>query len=365
MVFQKRSRSQGDTHRFTIGKHKLDNCTDYTYLGLKISSTGSFNPAINELREKARRAFYAIKRQMYIQIPISIWLKLFQSVIEPILLYGSEVWGPLTYQNSAQIEKHPIEIMHLEFCKSILRVHRRATNNACRAELGQFPSYIKIYKRVMKYWIHLKNSDPDSYQYKALQSQEMSKEKSPFTQLVLTLRSCPNFVLPQNQSENKPIRVNQIIRHQKQTYITNWNTQTKTQSKMQCYLDLKREYRLADYLTTVTNTKYRNILTKYRLSEHSLAIETGRYKQSWLPKEERFCQLCKEDKVETELHFLTECTKLQPVRTKYFPKFRHKHPQFNHMNDINKIPILLGEHTESCSLAAEYVFTCHTLRDSE
>ena len=217
----------------------------------------------------------------------------------------------------------------------------------------------------MKYWIHLKNSDPNSYQFKALQCQEMSKEKSPFSQLILMLSSLPNAVLPQDQSENKPIRVNQIIKHQKQTYITNWNTQTKTQSKMQCYLALKREYKLAHYLTTVTDSKHRTTLTKYRLSEHSLAIETGRYKKSWLPKEERFCQLCKEDKVETELHFLTECSKIQPVRTKYFPKFKHKHPEFDNMTDINKIPLLLGEHIESCSLAAEYVSACHTLRDSE
>ena len=193
----------------------------------------------------------------------------------------------------------------------------------------------------------------------------MSKEKSPLSQLVLALCSVPISALPQDQSENKPIRVNQIIKHQKQTYITNWNAQTKTQSKMQCYLALKREYRLADYLTRVTDTKHRTTLTKYRLSEHSLAIETGRYKKSCLPKEERFCQLCKEDKVETELHFLTKCTKLQPVRTKYFPKFGYKHPEFDHMTDISKIAILLGEHTESCSLAAEYVSTCHTLRDSE
>ena len=134
---------------------------------------------------------------------------------------------------------------------------------------------------------------------------------------------------------------------------------------MQCYLALKRQYSVADYLTTVTDTKHRTTLTKYRLCEHSLAIETGRYKKSWLPKEERFCQLCKEDKVETELHFLTECTKLQPVRTKYFPKFKHKHPEFDQITNIKKLPILLGEHKESCCLAAEYVYTCHTLRDSE
>ena len=122
---------------------------------------------------------------------------------------------------------------------------------------------------------------------------------------------------------------------------------------------------MADYLSTVTDTKHRTTLTKYRLSEHSLAIETGRYKKSWLPKEERSCQLCKENKVETELHFLTECTKLKPIRTKYFPKFKKKHPEFDQLTNQTQIPILLGEHRESCSLAAQYVFTCHTLRDSE
>ncbi|KAI4889447.1 hypothetical protein NFI96_002246 [Prochilodus magdalenae] len=90
IIFQKRSRSQGNTANFTLGTHKLDTCKEFSYLGLKISSTGNFNPAVNELREKARRAFYAIKRQIHIQIPVQIWLKIFQSVIEPILLYGPQ-----------------------------------------------------------------------------------------------------------------------------------------------------------------------------------------------------------------------------------------------------------------------------------
>ena len=195
-----------------------------------------------ELREKARRAFYAIKSQIYIKIPIRIWLKLFESVIEPVLLYGSEVWGPISYQNQAHWDKNPVEILHLEFCKSILQVHRKTTNKACRAELGQLPLFIKIQKRAIKYWLHLKNSDPHSYQQKALQHQELSKEKSPLTQLVLMLRSPPDPVLPQDQSGNQPIRVNQIITQQKLNYITNWNTQTEAQSKMQSYLSLKREF---------------------------------------------------------------------------------------------------------------------------
>ena len=50
---------------------------------------------MNELREKARRAFYTIKKLIQIEIPIKIWLKLIEYVIEPIALYGSEVWDPL------------------------------------------------------------------------------------------------------------------------------------------------------------------------------------------------------------------------------------------------------------------------------
>jgi len=75
---------------------KIDHVTtSNAYLGLKISATGNLNLAVNELKEKARRAFYAINKSIQIEIPMRIWLKIFQSVIEPIALYGSEVWGPL------------------------------------------------------------------------------------------------------------------------------------------------------------------------------------------------------------------------------------------------------------------------------
>jgi hypothetical protein len=67
----------------------------YIHIGLHISATGNFHKAVNDLRDKARRAFYAIKGNIKFDIPIRIWLIL-ESDIEPIALY--EVWGPLTNQ---------------------------------------------------------------------------------------------------------------------------------------------------------------------------------------------------------------------------------------------------------------------------
>ncbi len=99
--------------------NKIEYTTNYIYLGLKINATGKLNLAVNELKEKARRALYAIKQSIQIEIPIRIWLKIFYSVIEPIALYGSEVWGPLLNLEFEKWDKNPIEALHAEFCKSI------------------------------------------------------------------------------------------------------------------------------------------------------------------------------------------------------------------------------------------------------
>ena len=151
MIFEKRPNLQKHKHKFLLDTTILDQTKNYTYLGLNISATGNFNQAVNDLRDKARRAFYAIKRNIRLDIPIQIWLKILDSVIEPIALYGSEVWGPLANQDFTKWDKHQTETLHTELCKSILRTQRKTPNNACRAELGRYPLIIKIQKIAIKF----------------------------------------------------------------------------------------------------------------------------------------------------------------------------------------------------------------------
>ncbi len=61
----------GTTHTFTLSHRTIETTKTYTYLGLKITSTGNFTLAVKELKEKAQRAFYAIKRSIKIVIPKS------------------------------------------------------------------------------------------------------------------------------------------------------------------------------------------------------------------------------------------------------------------------------------------------------
>ncbi len=104
---------------------------------------------------------------------------IFKSMIEPISLCSGEVWGPLANQDSEKWDKHPIGILYTEICKSILRVHRNTPNNGCPAEPGQSPLLIRIQKRAIKFYKHLKTSYPNSYHYKTLQCQEEDTGKSP------------------------------------------------------------------------------------------------------------------------------------------------------------------------------------------
>ena len=110
------------------------------------------------------------------------------------------------------------------------------------------------------------------------------------------------------------IRQNQIIRKQKEKYLAHWKESTKKQSKLACYLSLNRDYTVAEYLTTVTGPKRRKSLTRYRLIEHSMAIEKGRHRQTWLPREDRLCSHCTHNQLETELHFLTSCQSYKDIR---------------------------------------------------
>ncbi len=72
MVFQKRPKCQKDQHRFLLDSTHIQLTHSYTYLGLNITSTGNFNLAINDLRDKGRRAFWSIKKSSHVDIPVRI-----------------------------------------------------------------------------------------------------------------------------------------------------------------------------------------------------------------------------------------------------------------------------------------------------
>ena len=63
---------------------------EYTYLGVKLTASGSFTLAQKRLSEKALRAFFKNHRHLSIsKISVKLATKLFDTMVFPILAYGT------------------------------------------------------------------------------------------------------------------------------------------------------------------------------------------------------------------------------------------------------------------------------------
>ena len=82
--------------KFTINSKIIENTKEFKYLGISINSKDcSFKPTLSDLSSKANKAIYSLLSKIPVKlIPVKTMLKLFDSCIAPILLYGSEVWAP-------------------------------------------------------------------------------------------------------------------------------------------------------------------------------------------------------------------------------------------------------------------------------
>ena len=70
------------------------------------------------------------------RLSLEIANKIFDAIILPILQYTAEVWGVYEKNEFEYWDKTPTEKAHLRFCKAFLGVNRKASNLACRAEMG-------------------------------------------------------------------------------------------------------------------------------------------------------------------------------------------------------------------------------------
>ena len=134
----------------------------HTPIGIVFSSSGSFKNACDYLSEKASKAFYMLK-QIQPHNNVMAALSLFDTLVLPIISYGSVVWGPIYAQKASLTNfmsicnDSPAEKLNIKLCKYLLGVHRKSTNDAVRGELGRYPLLIKILNYSHRYFKKLED----------------------------------------------------------------------------------------------------------------------------------------------------------------------------------------------------------------
>ena len=86
---------------------------------------------------------------IFSKLKAALACKISDSVISPIPTYNSEIWGVYAKPDFKTWDGSQIEKAHLQFCKRYLEVNNKASNIACRAELGRFPLNITINQKML------------------------------------------------------------------------------------------------------------------------------------------------------------------------------------------------------------------------
>lgn len=97
----------------------------------------------------------------------------------------------------------------------------------------------------------------------------------------------------------------------------------------------------------------RQLFTKFRVSDHSLEIESGRYKN--ITREERKCKNCNLNEIGDEYHFFLKCTANHSLRNNLFNKIILNKPDFIEEIPLNKIKILLNANSELLAEVGDFI----------
>ena len=293
-----------------IQNEVIENVKSFKYLGFTIGAKNcSFNSTPVDLSTKAKRAIFALNNKIKLSLlPIKLALKIFMTQISPILLYGSEIWGPYLNHDYQSWENSETEKVFTQFLKRTLGCANQSPNLMTRSEVGARPLLCNIIRRSVAYIQSLDRDD------KSLASQALDLEIDLYEEdniLSLVRKYTPfyhennNFLEPKDKIEVKNIVT--------QNYDNVWKDKIKLLSKASSFLTYKTNNELEKYLCLVKNRKHRVALSRLRLSSHQLMIEKGRHHKPVLPRSERICPVCKHG-IEDECHFVTICQAYNEAR---------------------------------------------------
>ena len=103
---------------------------EFVYLGTTFSCNGSFKKDIKKQISQARCATYSLIAKAHkLFLPNDIVIQLYDQLVLPILLYGSEIWG--------FSDLSAIEVTYRTFVRGIMKLNKSTTNCVLYSELGK------------------------------------------------------------------------------------------------------------------------------------------------------------------------------------------------------------------------------------
>jgi hypothetical protein len=253
-----------------------------------------------------------------VELPIYQKCKLFDSLVSPILNFGSEIWG-----------MHPandIEHVHTKFLRRMLSVKKSTNLNALYGELARIPMSVIRKINMIKYWVKILNQDESSLQKKVYIMLKTDCELGNVNDgnWAFQIKSILQehgflYVWLQQSDIYTQIPFLEIKQRIIDNFLQRWYSEVVNSRRLETYSLFKHAFERERYLEVITDQRFKNALARFRTSSHRLNIEIGRYNN--VPRDQRVCLSCNMNILENEYHFLLVCPKYRELRRKYLKNY--------------------------------------------
>ena len=386
MIMNKRGRKLDNSHVFTLSGKKLEITDEYQYLGVKLRPSGSYSLAVQELTDKASRAWFGISNIIFKnkRMEIDRIFGLFDSLVTPVATYGSPLWLPFSIpskrlENGTNVldfwENLKCETIQQKCARIALSVNKKTSRLAVLGELGRYPLFIQSLAQCLNYKRSLQSrKSSNRLIFSAVKEMEHLNERKCESWLTRVSQIEKVLKIPQNlffsKSSNKKIL--SILKSkfdvhflEKIREIKLSKLDTHDHNKLRTYRTLKCSFTREPYVDIIRNRNQRCFLSRLRVSSHNLQIELGRYTRPITPVEQRTCRYCCRGPPpvpappgrpppcppalspstpappDTEFHFLVRCPMFAADRFCLFKRFETLFPNFATLSLDEKFSTLL------------------------
>ena len=309
----------------------------YKYLGVYFSTKLSFSATCKDVASKAKRALlYVIQRlRQHNNSSVHVFLKIFDVQIQPIMQYGSEIWGLDKAANEC-------EKLHLYALKKFLNVDIKTPNDLVYKEMCRYPITINSTINCIRYWIKLvqmENHRLPRKAYNVLYRLDNNGKETWATNIRLCLSQNGFGYAWMNQGVGN---ANTFLKTLKERLIDckwqNVHDHVNTSDRFAFYsLISTTEKSLACHLSLDIKLHLKRILTKFRFGVSSINVHYFRYRN--YDERQLLCPFC-QNVEENEVHFVLCCPLYENIRRHYIKEKYYRVP------NIFKLRILLCSKNE-------------------
>jgi sorting nexin-29 len=309
MIFSKgKARKVG---KFTINGREVERVDHFNYLGVKFSYNGKFQNTMKHNIEKAKNALFKLNTYTNAhQINIQTKLFLFEKTIEPILLYGCEVWGQ---EDFAQIE-----IFHRSYLRKLIGIHKSAPSCMTYGEVGKTQLKYKIWRRMIGYWIS--NITADTKMTRTIMLFQNQYQNGALFDWIRKIREILNncglsyvHLYPEHVNRNELMKhLNEYLHD---LAVQEWRTEMNVNRMCTIYRLHKQDLRMEPYLLQLSRQDARDI-SKFRCASPRLETVTAIYNNTIAVE----CRLCGSRCTPDEYHLVMKCELFEYARPEFLPR---------------------------------------------